>query len=639
MNTTRTTRSNAARSRWIQTTLGAVAASALLVSGCRSDRTQIVVVVDTDFAVPSRLGSLRVIVGDPADPSSRVQAISLKGAAASGCADAPRGGSYCVPLSFLVVPSDGRAANQPVQVTIEGVAGDDALRSPALLRRSARLPFASGQTLRLPMFLASACEGVICPTDYTCGEQARCVPIDDPPGVAAIDPRTGAALDASVARPDATVADARDEDATSARGDAVNDSPTSDSATNDAADGRTNPQDSPCAHNACPDLSAIAAGPDFTCALYTRGAVACWGANDEGQLGRGTTTPRESDQSGGLHAVELVGGLSNASELALGEAHACAAWSAMGSRGVSCWGRNRAGALAVGSPSNAVPVASPVVGLDARGALSSLVAGADSTYVLSGAMVFAWGDNSDGAIGFAAPAVLTAPAAFSNVRRWHNPVARGRGLCWRDPPDTMCVGRNDGQRFGAMSAPAAVVATPTAVEAQYRSDTIAMSRTFACAIAGGNVVCWGENRASGVLGRAPIAGDPTIVLVPRVLTLPSAARAVATGEDFVLASTNDGRLFCWGSNADGACATGTQAPDGTVAPSLTTPVEIVLPAGFVRPVRAITAGNGHACALSNDRLPWCWGRNANAQTGVALSADRRTRAVLVPTPVFAPMLP
>ncbi len=48
---------------------------------------------------------------------------------------------------------------------------------------------------------------------------------------------------------------------------------------------------SPVAVSTINNASSASAGFDFTCAVLTTGDVDCWGRNDLGQLGNGTTNP------------------------------------------------------------------------------------------------------------------------------------------------------------------------------------------------------------------------------------------------------------------------------------------------------------------------------------------------------------
>jgi alpha-tubulin suppressor-like RCC1 family protein len=81
---------------------------------------------------------------------------------------------------------------------------------------------------------------------------------------------------------------------------------------------------------------AIAAESFHTCALLATGAVRCWGANDEGQLGDGTR-----DDS----LVPVDPGISGAVAIGTGERHSCAAVA----DGVLCWGLNTHGQLGDGT--------------------------------------------------------------------------------------------------------------------------------------------------------------------------------------------------------------------------------------------------------------------------------------------------
>ena len=94
--------------------------------------------------------------------------------------------------------------------------------------------------------------------------------------------------------------------------------------------------------------TALAAGGAHTCALLQTGTVQCWGRNESGQLGDGTTTNRLTPVA--------VSGLRGVTALAAGGAHTCAL---LQTGTVQCWGRNFAGQLGDGTSggSRATPVA------------------------------------------------------------------------------------------------------------------------------------------------------------------------------------------------------------------------------------------------------------------------------------------
>jgi alpha-tubulin suppressor-like RCC1 family protein len=135
-----------------------------------------------------------------------------------------------------------------------------------------------------------------------------------------------------------------------------------------------------------------------TCALLESGRIMCWGENNFGELGDGTTEDREQPtQVIGLDGVAIV-------EVVLGNSHTCAL---SGDGRVLCWGFNEKGQLGIGhlpehSPSGSkwyiITQPTEVVGLP-EPAVAIAAGGSHSCSVLESGSIYCWGNNMDGQLG------------------------------------------------------------------------------------------------------------------------------------------------------------------------------------------------------------------------------------------------
>lgn len=129
----------------------------------------------------------------------------------------------------------------------------------------------------------------------------------------------------------------------------------------------------------------VASGAAHSCALDNSGSAWCWGANDHGQLGDGST-------DGKLVPVAVAGGLVFES-LTAGEAHTCGI---VAGGAAYCWGDNTHGQLGIGSMTQRLSPTPVAGGL----AFATISAGDGSTCAVTpGRTAYCWGDNEFGQLG------------------------------------------------------------------------------------------------------------------------------------------------------------------------------------------------------------------------------------------------
>jgi hypothetical protein len=235
------------------------------------------------------------------------------------------------------------------------------------------------------------------------------------------------------------------------------------------------------------NITRVAASLEFACARTAAGGVMCWGANDAGQLGSGTTT-------GSPNPINVVGLQSNVTAVATGDRHACALTT---TGGVKCWGENVNGQLGNGSTTRSlVPV--DVVGLSS---VVRIAAGFRHTCaVKSSGTIACWGDNSLGQLGQGTQASSAVPVTVSGI--------------------TQAV-------------------------------AIALGGNHSCSLRsfGGGVKCWGDND-HGQLGQSTNVMLSSAVPVD-VTNLATGVVALSVGFDFGCALTSVGVVRCWGRGDQG----------------------------------------------------------------------------------------
>ena len=294
-----------------------------------------------------------------------------------------------------------------------------------------------------------------------------------------------------------------------------------------------------------PTIIAIATGAYHTCALTAVGGVKCWGDNFAGDLGDGTTTISTTTP------VDVLGLAKGVTAIAAGQAHTCAVTSA---GGVKCWGWNDSGQLGNGTTTDSsVPV--DVSGL-AKG-VTAIVANWNHTCAITvEGGVKCWGWNEYGQLGNGTTTDSSVPVDVTGLRSRVTAVATGmwHTCALTVEGGVKCWGHNEYGVLGNGTTTDSLIPVDVSGLASGVTAIAAGQWMHACAVTrAGGVKCWGSNYY-GELGTGTTTDS---LIPVDVSGLTSGVTAIAAGFLHTCAETTAGGVKCWGDNDYGALGDGT----------------------------------------------------------------------------------
>ncbi len=342
-------------------------------------------------------------------------------------------------------------------------------------------------------------------------------------------------------------------------------------------------------------VAAVSTGRGHSCALTLAGAVLCWGRNNFGQLGDGSTSQR-------LTPVQVSGLTSGVQAIALGDAHSCAITS---SGAAACWGHNFLGQLGNGSSEDR-PTPGLVFGLTSG--VQAISAGhAHSCAIASGGGARCWGYNLGGQLGDGTNVTRFTPVHVSGLSSGVLAIQAGvlHSCAVTSSGAMQCWGNNFLGQLGDGSTtnrftPVQVTGLDTGVAG------LGAGHYFSCGLmSNGELRCWGSN----YYGQLGVGIQVSRQLTPTTVTgLGGTALSIAIGRDHACAVLDNGQARCWGNNDHGQLGNGSlSAPRQRLEP--------VHVSGLGTSVEEIAAGADHTCARSASGDVRCWGSNSHGQLG------------------------
>jgi alpha-tubulin suppressor-like RCC1 family protein len=290
------------------------------------------------------------------------------------------------------------------------------------------------------------------------------------------------------------------------------------------------------------NVVALETGTGHACALLTSATMRCWGANNSGQIGVGS--------SGGTREPTSPSGIFGAVDISAGGANSCAVLDDGTAR---CWGL---GGWRIGSgtmPFTSAPTPLQVAGLTDA---TSIDTGQHHTCaVRTGGRVSCWGvdDGNQGVLGQSVFLGSNVPLEIANLEGVVDVAAGGRHNCALLADGTVrCWGANDRGQLGNGWNTTARSFVPVPVIGLEGAVALTAGGDHSCAVlADGSARCWGSN-SHGQLGNGSrdLSRAPVEVLAPGVLT------DIDAGPQHTCAVAADGGSWCWGANGSRQLGTG-----------------------------------------------------------------------------------
>jgi alpha-tubulin suppressor-like RCC1 family protein len=357
-------------------------------------------------------------------------------------------------------------------------------------------------------------------------------------------------------------------------------------------------------------LISAGIGNAHACGVTTENVAYCWGANNEGQLGDGTTTRR-------LKPVPVAGSL-RFLQLSAGYDYTCGVTTEFKAY---CWGSNfwatdLAGQLGDGTTTRRLRPRAVLGGLEFREVSAGLAHTCGRTTTNR---VYCWGGNSNGQIGDGTPPgnLQLTPVQVAGSLRFRKISVGNVHSCGVATDDqAYCWGGNRSGQAG-IGVKSSGLLTPTLVTGGHFFRTVDGGSFHTCGVTPDNRgYCWGDN----LFGQIGIAEAGGVRPRPRPVLGNLSFRSIEAGSSHNCGVTTLNRAYCWGNNQEGGLGDGTRMHRST-------PVAVLGGHRF----RQVTAGLLFSCGVRTDAAGYCWGDNGAGSLGDGTTIGR-TR----PGPVAAP---